>query len=127
MVLYIIVIYICFFRERILFSSRSGSEPLLGRAGLVGGRPPMADSSSSRAVTAAGLAGCIPGIGQRLFGGHTDPFSWRARVGQILYDKRGGSAADVPAAVEAVTDLEKGLNMYGTVQACVFQSPTNFH
>ena len=104
----------CYF-PAVLAPSRCSSGQALWGTGRI-----MAASSSSHAVAAAGLAGCIPGVGQRLYGGHYDAFSWRARVGQVLYEKKGASAADVPAVVEAQTDLEKGLNMYCNGQACVF-------
>ena len=59
----------------------------------------MAASSSSNVVAVAGLGGCTPGVGQSLYGGYTDLFSWRARVGQVLHEKKGSCMAEAPKGV----------------------------
>ena len=87
--------------------------------GVSFGLPGRMAATSSNVATGS-WAGAIPGLGQALLADR--PFSWRARVADLLVRGKKAAMGAAPAMVEAATPIERALRRYSYEQASLFPS-----
>ena len=74
-------------------------------------------ASSSSSVCRGDLAGAVPGLGQVMFVGSSNRWTWRARVADAVYNRKTSAEAAVPREVEAKSPIEMALNRYSYEEA----------